>query len=195
MDGHPLRAIISRILSIKLDTGIEYKFNNAWGVINAIRCDRDVALQWHTLYLIAVRTYRPVLRSNQQERTDVWRDAVVASIKAGDSEYVRDTVYDRLLGLLFPEIWTALAHPFGTPLYIADQDYEAPEALSVTTQPPVLGGTEGDLILHGREFEEWARQHPEAAKAWLESPAGKKFQEAGQAKGQQQFAPWKKKRT
>ncbi len=194
MDGHPLRTIISRILSIKLDTGIEYKFDNAWGVINAIRCDRDVALQWHTLYLIAVRTYRPALRSNQQERTDAWRDAVVASIKAGDSEYVRDTVYDRLLGLLFPEIQAALTHPFGTPLYIADEDYEAPEALSVTTEPPLRGGIEGDLILRGREFEEWARQHPEAAKAWLESPAGKKFQEADQTKGQQPFAPWKRKR-
>jgi hypothetical protein len=31
-----------------------------------------------------------------------------------------------------------------------------------------------DLILHGREFDEWARLNSAAAAAWMESPAGKK---------------------
>jgi hypothetical protein len=60
MDQNPLRTIISRILSIRCGTGVEYKFDNAWAVINAIRCDRgESALKWHTLYLIAMRTYQP----------------------------------------------------------------------------------------------------------------------------------------
>lgn len=171
MDEYPLKGIIARILSICIGTGVEYKFGNAWGVINAIRCDRDVALQWHTLYLIAKTTYQPVLTSDQHEKANAWRDAVVASIQAGESQYVRETVYDRLLGLLFPEMKSALTLPFGTPLYIAEDDYRvsaATPAIQLAQCRP-----EGDLLLHGREFDEWARQHPEAAKAWMNSQAYK----------------------
>lgn len=57
MDRTPLRTIIARILSIQRGIGIEYKFDNAWGVINAIQCDQGARLRWHTLYLIALRAY------------------------------------------------------------------------------------------------------------------------------------------
>lgn len=173
IDEHPLRGIIARILSIRIGTGVGYKFDNAWGVINAIRCDiRDYSTKWHTLYLIANTTYQPDMTPDQHEKANGWRDAVVASIKAGESQYIRETVYDHLLGLLFPEMKSALTLPFGTPLYIAEDDYDVPAATSAIQ--PVRRRPEGDLLLRGREFDEWALQHPEAAKAWLESPAYKK---------------------
>lgn len=192
IDEYPLRTIIARILSIKIGTGVHYKFDNAWGVINAIRCDRDVALQWHTLYLIAVRVYQPAVTSDQLEKVDTWRDAVVSSIKAGEAGYVRETVYDRLLGLLFPEMRAALANPFGTPLYIADEDSEALEVGPALQ--PVRRGFEGDLLLHGREFEEWARRNPEAAKAWMESPAYKNHQGGIPGSEHQAHPSWKGRR-
>lgn len=175
LNEFPLQAVVARILSIKIGTGVNYKFENAWGVINAIRCDRDVALQWHTLYLIAVKIYKPVVTPDQLEKVEAWRDAVVASIKAGETRYVRETVYDRLIGLLFPEMRAALNSPFGTPLYIADEDFETP-AEAPSAMPPMRRGREEDLLLRGREFEEWARRNPEAAKAWKESPAYKSHQ-------------------
>jgi len=113
-DRAPLRTIIARILSIRYGIGIEYKFDKAWGVINAIRCDQGARLRWHTLYLIALRTYPPTLTHDQRETISIWRDEVKASIEAGEKTYIRETLYDRLLGLLFPELRSALKSPFGT---------------------------------------------------------------------------------
>ena len=200
MDQNPLRTIIARILSIRCGTGVEYKFDNAWAVINAIRCDRGVsALKWHTLYLIAIRTYQPILTNEQAEKVAQWRAGVKSSIESGDTTYVRDTVYDRLIGLLFPETRTALNNPFGTPLQILDTDYDAEVAVSAAQPLPALSWTSGDALLRGRVFDEWAHRNPEAARAWLESPVGKQHreqitpQEAGLASNQ--YGQWKRKRT
>ena len=144
-DREPLRTIISRILSIRLGTGIEYKYDNAWSVINAILCDLGTrSLRWHTLYLIAARVYKPALTATQRKKVVVWREEVKASIKDEANLYVRDTTYDRLLGLLFPEMRPALNHPFGTPLYIVKQDYDVAVDLN---QPKALGELELDKAL------------------------------------------------
>ena len=197
MDQNPLRTIIARILSICCDTGVEYKPNNAWAVINAIRCDRSASsLKWHTLYLIAVRTYHPTLTSEQIGKVENWRGEVKASIENGEAKYVRDTVYDRLLGILFPEMRSALNNPFGTPLQILKTDSDAFDA-SVDTQF-VRGGASDEFFLRGKEFADWARRYPEAAKMWLDSPAGKKHQEQrGDPSNNQgqQYGQWKRKRT
>jgi hypothetical protein len=89
--------------------------------------------------------------------------------------YVCETVYDRLLGLLFPEMRSALNKPFGTPLQILEKDYVGLDDLP--ERPPVEFWTSDDAFLRGREFAEWARRFPDAAKAWLDSPAGKKYQQ------------------
>jgi hypothetical protein len=176
MDQNPLRTIIARILSIRCGTGVEYKFDNAWAIINAIRCDQGASsLKWHTLYLIAVRTYKPTLTTEQVHKVAQWRNEVKASIENEDATYVRDTVYDRLLGLLFPEMRSALNNPFGTPLQNFEKDYDVFEA-SPDPQPAQFW-TLDDAYLRGREFEEWARRNPDAAKVWLDSPAGKKHRQ------------------
>lgn len=121
-EREPLRTIISRILSVRLGTGVEYKYDNAWSVINAILCDLGSrSLRWHTLYLIAVRAYDPTLTDTQRNKVETWRNEVTTSIRNGAQLYVRDTTYDRLLGLLFPEMRHGLNHSFGTPRYIAKQ--------------------------------------------------------------------------
>jgi hypothetical protein len=174
MDQNPLRTIIARILSIRCGTGVEYKVNNAWAVINAILCDRATSsMKWHTLYLIAVRTYHPTLTDEQTKKVLQWRNQVKSSIENGDATYVRDTVYDRLLKLLFPEMETSRNNTFGTPLQIHDKDYDIVES-SPNIQHSQLWTSEG-AFLRGRAFDVWARQNPEAAKAWLNSPVGKKW--------------------
>ena len=174
LDQHPLRTIIARVLSIRRGVGVEYKFDNAWAVINSIRCDRGLAaLKWHTYYLIAVRTYSPKLSVEQAQKVDQWRDGVKASIKKGEETFVRETVYDRLLGLLFPEMGEALCKPFGTPLMYLSEDSDESQSESQPNQ----FWTSDDVILRGQEFDKWARRNPEAARAWLNSPAGLRHQE------------------
>lgn len=197
MDQSPLRAIIARILSIRCGTGVEYKFDNAWAVTNAIRCDRgESSLKWHTLFLIAVRIYQPTLTSEQEQKVAKWRETVKSSIENEESMYVRDTVYDRLLGLLFPEMRSALNKPFGTPLQILEKDYDATEDLP--EPPPAQFWTSDDAFLRGKEFAEWARRYPDAAKTWLDSPAGKNYQEQRSGHGNdgsQQYGQWKRRQT
>lgn len=116
LDEHPLRIVIARILSFHDGIGIEYR-TDVWGVINAILCDRERAMKWHTLYLIALKTWPPALSEIHQEKVDVWRHEVVESIRSENRAYVRETTFDRLIGLLFPEMQEALTNPFGTLLY------------------------------------------------------------------------------
>lgn len=196
IDQDPLRTIIARVLSIKLGTGVEYKFDNAWAVINAIRCDRGPSsLKWHTLFLIAIRTYQPTLNTEQTRSFVQWRDMVKTSIENEESTYVRDTVYDRLLGLLFPEMRPALSKPFGTPLQVLDKDYDAQEFLPASQ--PNRFRTSDDSFLRGRQFDEWARRNPDSAKTWLESPAEKQYrlQQRANESNQNRYGQWKRKRT
>ncbi len=122
LDGHPLRTVIARILSIHDGTCVEYRFEDIWGVINAIHCDGSAARRWHTLYLIALRAYPPSLTEEHQAKLAQWRGEVIESLQNGEDTYVRETTYDSLIGLLFPEMQPALARPFGTPLYIRDPE-------------------------------------------------------------------------
>lgn len=123
LDEHPLRTVIARIFSFRDNDGIEYR-TDAWGVINAILCDHERAKKWHTLYLIALKVYPQTLTEDQQEKVAAWRKSVVKSIRDELETYVRDTTYDRLIGLLFPKMRSALNEPFGTPLYIPERERE-----------------------------------------------------------------------
>lgn len=130
LDEHPLRTVIARILSFHDSTGIEYR-TDVWGVINAILCDRDRAKKWHTIYLIALKAYPQMLTEEHQEKVAAWRKSVVTSIRDESETYVRETTYDRLIGLLFPKMRLALNEPFGTPLYIPEREreYDGPASL------------------------------------------------------------------
>jgi hypothetical protein len=123
LDEHPLRTVIARILSFHDSTGIEYR-TDVWGVINTILCDRGQAKKWHTLYLIALKLYPQILTEDHQVKVAVWRMRVVKSILEELETYVRETTYDRLIGLLFPKMRSALNEPFGTPLYIPERERE-----------------------------------------------------------------------
>jgi len=169
LDQDPLRSIVSRILSIKLGTGVTYKCTDIWPVINAIHCDGLRSKKWHTLYLIALRVYQPVMSEDHQAKVSRWRTDVVASINDGEATYIRDDFYDRLLGLLFPEMQLALDMSFGT--------IQQPKGRKgpVAVQEPGKGLPKvdhRDAFLSGKALEEWKRANPVAAEAWMQSPAG-----------------------
>lgn len=142
LDEHPLRTVIARILSFHDSAGIEYR-TDVWGVINAIFCDRERAKKWHTLYLIALKAYPQMLTEEHQEKVAAWRKSVVKSIREELETYVRETTYDRLIGLLFPKMRSALNEPFGTPLYIPEREREC-DGLSSSGQ--TVSGTASSYV-------------------------------------------------
>lgn len=136
-------------------------------MVNAIHCDRQDSRRWHTLYLIAVRLYRPTLTLKQQKNCDDWREKVKASLNSGEKTYVREACYDELLAVLFPEMCQALEKSYGTTRNLAVETSPAAKPTSWPQMPHF-----DVYLLRGHEFEAWARRNPESAAAWLNSPAG-----------------------
>lgn len=153
--------ILERLLSLKLNRAVGYKLDSAWQVINAILQERPPYSQWQTLYLMGIKAWQPSLNQEQANRVAEWRSEVIRSLNAGERKYQRDRKYDRLLGLLFPELETALLKPLGNSSFNT-----SPESKS-----SVIYKSHNDSIdpwLRGKALEAWKRDHPEAAKQWEE---------------------------
>jgi hypothetical protein len=177
--GSPNR-ILERLLSIKKDTGIGYAVSTGWEMINAIRQDGIRQRKWHTLYLIAIRTYQPSRTPSQDESIQQWRADILASIDQGELVYLRDTRYDTFLGLLFPEMRELLSRPLTrssrpatnnaqrvSPQSASSTSNRQPESPAIARSAPPPPRERG-LWLTGRALEDWKRRHPDAAKAWFE---------------------------
>ncbi len=124
-------SIMSVLLSFKYGTPIGYNIDSIWQVINSLICQKsEMATQWHTLFLIAIRIYPPVLNENQQKKLSEWREGVSASIKSGEMKYARNDRHDKLLSLLFPEMAKALISNFGKRnALIEHRNQEKPERM------------------------------------------------------------------
>lgn len=157
LDDYPLRRVIARILSFHDGTVIEYR-SDVWGIINAILCDGAEARRWHTLYLIALKVYPPTLSDVHRDKVKAWRDNVVKSIRNEEDTYVRETTYDRMIGLLFPEMRPALREPFGTPSYIPERERDDDSwmdyrSYSVAPVPGLLSSPNAPNNLDAHLFE------------------------------------------
>lgn len=170
LDQQPLRSIVARILSIKLGTGVEYKCAVVWPVINAIQNDGLRAMKWHTLYLMALRTYQPPMSAEHLAKVAQWRLDVVASINGGEATYIREDLYDRLLCLLFPEMQQAIMMFFGTVQLPKTVSRSSAERGIAVLMPKV---DQRQVFLTGKALEEWKRKNPMWADAWEESPVGR----------------------
>lgn len=182
-----LSGILSRVLSIKLGRPVGYRYDNLMGVLNAIRQTTGLGLSTLSIYFIAARAYPPQLTTEQQKWFDGWASEVRNCIQAGETTYMRDPAFDRLLSLLFPEMAAGLAKPFGklTPGMGVRWDKEREvfvrpaipgrgRAKFLENQPradrigPRLLDTKpGDWFLKGRDLDAWKRANPEAARVWF----------------------------
>lgn len=183
--------ILARLLSIKLGRPVGYRYDNLMGVLNAIRQTSGPRLSTLSIFFIAAREYPPTLSAEQRQWFDGWAAKVRQSIKAGESTYLRDPAFDRLLSLLFPEMAAGLAKPFGTltpgtgvrwdperGVFVRPETPGRRRAAFLAAQPrtdsagPGLQDTRpGDWWLRGRDLEEWKRANPEAARAWFPEPS------------------------
>lgn len=182
-----MRGMLARILSIQLARPVGYRLENIAGVLNAIEQSNGVRAAETSIYLIAVRTYRPPLSDKQQAWFDSWADRVRTSLKRGESTYLRDPSYDRLLSVLFPEMADSLAKPGGKrriELAPAPGDWQAAKRAGLPTRRRAafldrsprsgigkwlgyLDTRPGDTMLRGRDLEAWKKANPEAAKLWF----------------------------
>jgi hypothetical protein len=178
--------MLARILSIQLARPVGYRVDNVAGVLNAIEQSQGVRLSDTSIYLIAVRTYRPPLTDKQQGWFEEWAGKVRDSLKRGETTYLRDPSYDRLLSVLFPEMAPALAKPGGKrrlETVPAHGDWQGAKRAGLPTrsratflgQSPRIDGDRqryldtrtGDAWLKGRDLEAWKAANPEWAKAWF----------------------------
>lgn len=183
--------ILSRVMSIKLGRPVGYRCDNLMAVLNAIRQTTGPQLSALSIYFIAARAYPPQFNTEQQEWFDGWASEVRNSILAGETTYMRDPAFDRLLSLLFPEMAAGLAKPFGklTPgmgvrwdkereVFVRPAIPERGRAMFLESQPRsdragerLLDTKPGDWFLRGRDLEAWKRANPEAARVWFSRPS------------------------
>lgn len=102
--------VLSRMLSIKLNRGVGYNVNSDFQVVNAIMNSGPEYRKWHGLYVNAVHVYglHTNFKTDQLKRYEEWRQAVLLGVENANPMYMRPTLYDPLLGLLFPEIAASL---------------------------------------------------------------------------------------
>jgi hypothetical protein len=178
--------IVACVLSIQLARPVGYRMENFAGVLNAIAQSKGVRIAETSIYLIAVRAYRPRLSDKQQAWFEEWAERVRDSLKRGEQTYLRDASYDRLLSVLFPEMASMLASR-GAKRRLetspAHGDWRAANRAGLPTRhrapfleysPRTSGGwlgyldtRPGDQWLKGRDLEAWRKANPESAKRWF----------------------------
>ena len=105
--------ILPRLLSIKFGRPVGYQPGTLKSVLAAIKDSGSPKNTMVTLFMIAVRTFKPDLSQEDWRWFERWAAEVRHSIRKKQTTYLRDPVYDRLLGVLFPEMVEALAKPVG----------------------------------------------------------------------------------
>jgi hypothetical protein len=155
--------IIERLLSIRENRPIGYQLATIWEVVNSIQNEGDRASQWHTLFLIAIRVYKPTLSNEHKERVRLWRYRVNASLQNGEPKYRRSQIYDSFLAALFPEMADLLRQRLPNKIY---SDFHRFVVSGEAKKRDALSADEDEQWLKGKEYEDWARLNPERAKEW-----------------------------
>lgn len=186
-DGNMIASFVPRILTLVLGRPVGYRYDNVASVLNAIRQSNGARLSTLTVYFVAAKAYPPKLTSTQQRWFDDWAAGVRQSIKYGETTYLRDPSFDRVLSLVFPEMAAGLAKPFGKlspgqgtrwdqerQQFVSPKVPERRRANFIATEPRVdrnrsklLDTKPGDWWLKGRDLEAWKRANPEWARAWF----------------------------
>jgi hypothetical protein len=182
INSYHLTRLLERLYSIKLNVGVGYKYvnNAAIQVLNLVRSSSEEAKTWISLYLIATKVYNVDLQYT--DWFSAWRKSVIDSIKTGSTEYLRDTRYDKLLAILFPEMSMLIKKEFGK-ASSRSVAVPLPKRLPIDVNIGTLkttpkkndkaipslknyGARLADTPWHadylqGRDFEEWAAGKPE----------------------------------
>lgn len=97
-------AILPRLLSIALGRPVGYRYKTVYEVINALASAQDENQCWSTLYLAAIKTYRPELSEKHARWVENWREEIAARFVSGDALLQRPSHFDRTIAAFFPEM-------------------------------------------------------------------------------------------
>jgi len=181
--------ILHRLLCFSLGRPVGDRYGSLLGALRDIQSSSGNRVSTLTIYFIALKAYPPVLEPEQQVWLDDWFSEVRHSISKGETTYLRDPAYDRLLSLLFPEMAAGLAKKGGKhesahnlnwdprrQMYVRPDLPERRRARFLASQPRadqassrLLDTKPGDWMLKGRDLEAWKRANPEWAQVWFQS--------------------------
>jgi hypothetical protein len=105
---------LPKFLSIKYKRPIGYNYKMLWEVLNAILAMSISAPRPHNIqYLMAIQHYAPNLEAKHAQKIIKHRSDVIASIKGGETHYIRDQRFDEATAIVLPELRDKLEHPWG----------------------------------------------------------------------------------
>ena len=175
--------LLAGLLSIQHGRSIGYRQETVASVLDVIRQAHSRRNYW-TVYLIAVRTYKPVLSVEQQGWVEQWAEEVRTGIRNSDPAYLRPSTFDTTLAHLFPEMALGLAKPGGKMIQSSKlsgasglgsrgHDNKAFSQLDRQQRSQLhdeldqaTARLEAAFWLEGPALEAWKRAHPEAARLW-----------------------------
>lgn len=108
-------SVLAVLMTIKNNRPIGYKVKSVYQVMeSAFRASRPYGKHaFAILYLWAYKIYKPNVKYIQRERIKNFAAGVKASVLANEKTYIRCTIFDEAIGLLFPEIEGNLRTDFG----------------------------------------------------------------------------------
>ena len=181
---HP-RGVLESLLSLKFDRGLTRKLNTGFQVLNAlVTGGKGIANELAPLYLAAAKAFDVPMTLAQQAIVEQWRGEVIERIRTIKGSYVRSSVYDPLLGALFPELREALPRTTGRHFLSVYQKHQQklqpppreqqPRVATRATTAATLAEFRHSMpswmrsrdFLSGADLESWIEQNPESAKAW-----------------------------
>ena len=107
--------MVARILSIQQNRGVGYDMNTGYQVLNAIMQSGHDNKRWHTIYTMAVKAYglEAHFTKAQADSYTRWRQSIIDGVDLQDVTYLRPSTYDKVLGVLFPEMARGIAKKYG----------------------------------------------------------------------------------
>ena len=107
--------MVARILSIQQNRGVGYDMNTGYQVLNAIMRSGPDNKRWHTIYTMAVKAYglEAHFTKAQADSYARWRQSIIDGVDLQDVTYLRPSTYDKVLGVLFPEMARGIAKKYG----------------------------------------------------------------------------------
>ena len=107
--------MVARILSIQQNRGVGYDMNTGYQVLNAIMQSGPDNKRWHTIYTMAVKAYglEAHFTKAQADSYARWRQSIIDGVDLQDVTYLRPSTYDKVLGVLFPQMARGIAKKYG----------------------------------------------------------------------------------
>jgi len=177
--------LLAGLLSIQHGRSIGYRQATLASVLKVIRRAQGKRCYW-SVYLIAMRAYKPVLDADQQAWLEQWVEEVKTGIRNDDPAYLRPSTFDTTLSHLFPDMAPGLAKPGGK-LSQAGKRSGASNLDGLDSGAflqldrlhrsqlhdeldQAVSRLEAAFWLKGSALEAWKRAHPEAARLWESMP-------------------------